>query len=101
MAKFVQFFHVDYESLEARCTLCVESTVIKFSKSSKTNLKTHVETAHKHATFEQKAAAIGSSTMTLTLKGPPEYCQQEAVTNAIVALIIDQFWWKSQAFEKF
>ena len=81
MAKFVDFYSLDAERFQAKCKLCVETTIIKYSASSKTNLKTHIEGFHRHATAEQKAAAIGTGTVAAAFKGPPVFSNQEAITN--------------------
>ena len=90
MAKYVQYFVLDPERFQAKCKLCVEHTIIKYSKSSKTNLATHVELTHRHATAKQKAAAVGVSTIVMALKGPPLFSNQKSITEAVVDMIIDQ-----------
>ena len=89
MAKFVDFYSLDAERFQAKCKLCVETTIIKYSASSKTNLKTHIEGFHRHATAEQKAAAIGTGTVAAAFKGPPVFSNQEAITNTVCDMIID------------
>ena len=88
MAKYTPYFIIDSERFEAKCKLCVDNTIIKFSKSSKTNLKTHVEGVHKDVTPDQKAAAAGSSTISVAFMGAPTFSNQESLTEAIVDMII-------------
>jgi len=85
MAKYVHFFILDSTKLEATCRLCPTNTVIKYSTSSKTNLKTH----HRHMTGEQKAAAVGSLPISSAFQGIPTYTNQEKVTSAVTDMIID------------
>ena len=61
---------IDAEHFQADCKLCVEHTLIKYSKSSKANLETQVELSLRHATAEQKAAAVGVSSIAIHLYFP-------------------------------
>ena len=91
MAKYTSYFSVDTTHLEAKCKLCLENAIIKFSATSKTNLKTHIEGVHRHATAAEKAeaAAAGLSTLNAAFQGPSVYANQEALTGAVCDMIID------------
>jgi hypothetical protein len=89
MAKYTQYFVLDDSKHEAKCKLCVKNTIIKYSNSSKSNLKTHVEGVHKNATAEQRAATAGCLIVDLAFKGPPVYSSQHALTDAIGDMIVD------------
>ena len=89
MAKYVHFFILDSTKLEATCRLCPTNTVIKYSTSSKTNLKTHIEGAHRHMAGEQKAATVGSLPISSAFQEIPTHTNQEKVTSAVTDMIID------------
>jgi hypothetical protein len=59
MAKYQNYFILDTERFEAKCKLCVENRIVKYSASSKSNLKAHIESVHRHTPEEQKAKALG------------------------------------------
>ena len=45
---YLKYFTLDKANLKARCKLCSDQTknIFSFSKSSKTNLKTHLASVH-------------------------------------------------------
>ena len=81
MAKFSVYFVLDNEKLEGKCKLCISPTIIKFSRSSKTNLKTHIETVHRLTSPEEKASAIGSQVIQQAFTGPAIFHAQQAITD--------------------
>jgi hypothetical protein len=62
---------------------------MKFTASSKTNLKKHFETVHKHVTPDQTAAAVGSLPLHSAFQGPSTFTGQDATTDSIINMIID------------
>ena len=90
MAKFSVYFVLDNEKLEGKCKLCISPTIIKFSRSSKTNLKTHIETVHRLTSPEEKASAIGSQVIQQAFTGPAIFHAQQAITDAVVDMIIEE-----------
>ena len=67
----------------------LETQLSNSQPAQKTNLRTHIEGVHKHATAAQKAAAVGTGSVAVALLGPPLYSNQEAVTSAVCAMKID------------
>ena len=90
MAKFSVYFVLDNEKLEGKCKLCISPTIIKFSRSSKTNLKTHIETVHRLTSPEEKASAIGSQVIQQAFTGPAIFHAQQAITDTVVNMIIEE-----------
>ena len=79
MAKYTWYFQVDNIKLKAKCKICTTLAILKFSSTSKTK---HFETAHRHVTPEEAAAAVD-------FQGPPTFSGQDATTDSIVYMIID------------
>ena len=89
MAKYTCYYELNNSKYEAKCKLCITPAILKFSASSKTNLKKHFETVHRHVTPEQAAAAVGSLPLHSAFQGPSTFSGQDATTDAIVDMIID------------
>ena len=70
MAQFVQFFQMDPNKLEGGCKLCKEKSgkqvFVKYTSSSKSNLKSHFNTHQKNVDIDLKAKAPGSGTINNT-----------------------------------
>ena len=89
MAKYTCYYELNNSKFEAKCKLCITPAILKFSASSKTNLKKHFETVHRHVTPEQAAAAVGSLPLHSAFQGPSTFSGQDATTDFIVDMIID------------
>ena len=89
MAKYTCYFQVDNIKLEAKCKLCTTPAILKFFATSKTNLKKHFKTVHRHVTPEEAAAAVGLLPLHSAFQGPPTFAGQDATSDSIVNMIID------------
>ena len=92
MAQFVQFFQMDPNKLEGSCKLCKEKygkqVFVKYTSSSKSNLKSHFNTHHKDVDIDSKAKALESETINQHFN-PQRFARREEISNAVVDMVID------------
>ena len=93
MASYAHFFEIpDQGKNEGICKVCREKygkqIVVKFSSTSKTNLKSHFNTHHKDIDVDTKARCHGSSTIDHHFN-PQPFVRQEELTNAVADMIVD------------
>jgi hypothetical protein len=61
---YLSFFHLDNSNFLARCTLCPPTgNLLKYSPTSKTNLKTHLERCHREAVQEKEKELKGNKSL--------------------------------------
>jgi hypothetical protein len=89
MSKYTQFFDIYQVKFKARCKHCPEVKIIKFSSSSKTNLKAHVESVHKQMTVAETVRALGTLPLSRAFGGNAAFPKLDLITEAIVGMIID------------
>ena len=101
MSKDVCFFNLHPETLTATCKLCINNKVLKYTKSSKSNLSAHIQACHSDAE-SRKSEVIGVEPIGTALL---PYTKQEEVTDAVVDLIVDEYlpisWPEKQSVRKF
>eukprot|EP00731_Ephydatia_muelleri_P006917 Em0003g1165a len=93
MAKvYASFFELDDSKLEGVCKVCKaqKGTIVKvkYSASSKTNLKSHFTTHHKDVNIEEKASALGARAISQRFN-PQPFPKQEELTAACTNMIVD------------
>eukprot|EP00731_Ephydatia_muelleri_P015271 Em0008g991a len=93
MAKvYASFFELDDSKLEGVCKVCKaqKGTIVKvkYSASSKTNLKSHFTTHHKDVNIEEKASALGARAISQHFN-PQPFPKQEELTAACTNMIVD------------
>ena len=87
--QYLAYFTLNPKALTARCNLCVVPKDLKYSSSSKTNLKTHIETVHRHD--DEKMASYQKKGMQTIDKALAPFEKQNEITDAMVDLIVDDY----------
>ena len=87
---YSKYFLLDSVRLKARCKLLVSSKVVKFTNSSKTNLKTHIEKWYESVITEAAADSKPQPKITDAIgKTPGIHVKQDVITKAVAQLIVD------------
>lgn len=85
-SKYLHFFVLDNSNCTAICKICSHPKPLKFSPSSKTNLKTHYERHTATELAAHGAHAIGTETITSAFQ---PYPKQEPTTDDVVDFVIE------------
>ena len=85
---YLKYFTLDKDNFKARCKLCPDHkrNVFSFSKSSKTNLKTHISTAHSDDVKKIQEEEKKTNPFLLCSLSSEE---QSRITDAVVDFVIE------------